>query len=395
MSAPIRILELRSVYGTGGGPEKTILLGAARTDPARFAVTVCYIRDERDSVFGIDSKAATLNVDYVELRERHSFDRSIWGALRTLVRDKQIDIVHAHEYKTDLLAWMLAKFEPVIPFATVHGWTGHSSREHWLYYPVDKRILARYPRLVSVSSDITRELVQHGARPARITTVPNGIDHRAFHRHRQREPEVRTPLGLSANDFVVGTVGRLEPQKRFDLLVEAAAQLRTTIPQLKVLIAGDGSLKESLGAQIQRLGVSDICTLLGHRTDIVDLHHAFDLFVQSSDYEGTSNAVLEAMALETPLIATNAGGTADIVRDGIDGQMIGMGDAAVLAEAIATAWRHRPIAAGWAAAARRQVETVLSFDTRMTAVEAIYTELAASHTTGSRTVGGKTASRTA
>ena len=74
MTRPIRILELRSVRGTGGGPEKTILLGAARTDPARFAVTVCYIRDQRDRVFSIDAVAAGLPVDYVELHERQSFD---------------------------------------------------------------------------------------------------------------------------------------------------------------------------------------------------------------------------------------------------------------------------------------------------------------------------------
>src|SRR5262245_54089408 len=106
MTRPIRILELRSVRGTGGGPEKTILLGAARSDPAQFAVTVCYIRDRRDAVFAIDHKAGQLEVDYVEIHERNSFDPSIWPALKRLVREKRIDIVHAHEYKTDLLAWL-------------------------------------------------------------------------------------------------------------------------------------------------------------------------------------------------------------------------------------------------------------------------------------------------
>src|SRR4029077_11564947 len=141
MSRPIRILELRSVRGTGGGPEKTILLGAARSDPARFAVTVCYIRDERDPVFSIDEKAAGLPIDYVELRERNSFDWRIWRSLRTLVRERQIDIVHAHEYKTDFLTLLLSKFEAVTALSTVHGWTGHSSREDWVYYPLDKRLL--------------------------------------------------------------------------------------------------------------------------------------------------------------------------------------------------------------------------------------------------------------
>ena len=95
---PIRVLELRSVRGTGGGPEKTILAGAARSDPGRFAVTVCYIRDRRDEIFALDRVAADLGVDYVEVAERHSFDRGIWKQLRALVRDRHIDIVHAHEY---------------------------------------------------------------------------------------------------------------------------------------------------------------------------------------------------------------------------------------------------------------------------------------------------------
>src|SRR5436190_12996101 len=135
---PVRVLELRSVRGTGGGPEKTILAGAARSDPRRFAVTVCYIRDRRDDVFALDSVAAGLGVDYVEVIERHSFDRAIWPALRALVRSRRIDIVHAHEYKTDLLAWLLGRAEDVVPLSTVHGWSGGGVRETWLYYPADR-----------------------------------------------------------------------------------------------------------------------------------------------------------------------------------------------------------------------------------------------------------------
>src|SRR6188472_4414588 len=101
MSNPIRVLELRSVRGTGGGPEKTILLGAARSDRSRYAVTVCYIRDLRDDVFHIDGRATELGVDYVEVRERHSFDWRIWPELRRLVRERRIDIVHSHDYKTN------------------------------------------------------------------------------------------------------------------------------------------------------------------------------------------------------------------------------------------------------------------------------------------------------
>src|SRR5437868_14724069 len=104
MKYPVRILELRSVRGTGGGPEKTILLSAARSNPERFAVTACYLRDRRDPNFGVDVLAKKLGVNYVEVGERHSFDFRIWPALRRLARERAIDIVHSHDYKTDLLA---------------------------------------------------------------------------------------------------------------------------------------------------------------------------------------------------------------------------------------------------------------------------------------------------
>jgi glycosyltransferase involved in cell wall biosynthesis len=375
MNRPIRILELRSVRGTGGGPEKTILNGAARSDPQQFAVTVCYIRDDRDDVFGIDGVAGGLPVDYVEVREKHSLDPSILGKLRSLIRQRRIDIVHAHEYKTDLLAWALSRVEPIIPLATAHGWTGHSARERRFYYPVDKQLLARFPAVVAVSGDIRNQLIRRGARPERIYTILNGIDHVRFARRAELRSGVRHALGLTNETVVIGAVGRLEPQKRFDLLLDAFASLRRRHGNLALLVAGDGSLRDPLAAQVARLGLDGSCRLLGHRADIIDLHHAMDLFVQSSDYEGTPNAVLEAMALETPIVATDVGGTAEVARHDIDGLIIQAGNADLLEGAVEAFLENRGAAIDRTVNARRRVETVLSFDARMKALESIYVDL--------------------
>jgi len=374
-SKPVRILELRSVRGTGGGPEKTILLGAQRA-AQRFPVTVCYIRDSRDTTFGIAERAARLGIDYVEIQERGSFDRSIWPALRTLVRERRIDVVHAHDYKTDLLALLLARVEGTIPLATAHGWTGHSLKERLLYYALDKQLLRAFPRTIAVSSEIRAELVRHRVRADRVTTVLNGIDYRAFRRDRSIESAVRRELGLAADDIVIGSVGRLEPQKRFDLLIQACEALQRQWPRLRLVIAGDGSERarlEALAAGTLAAGTWQLC---GHRGDVARLHHALDVFVQSSDYEGTSNAVLEAMALETPIVATAAGGTAEMIENGVHGLVVRCGDAVELATAMSQTLLQPQARDERVAGARRRVETVLSFDERVATVERIYADLA-------------------
>ena len=144
-----------------------------------------------------------------------------------------------------------------------------------------------------------------------------------------------------------------------------------------LVIAGDGSLREELRRMAAALGIGGACRFTGHCADVAAVHHACDLFVQASDYEGTSNAVLEAMALETPVVATDAGGTRDLVRDGVDGLVVGVGDAAALADAIVRV-RHDPAATRRRVeAARARVEGELSFATRMRAVETLYETLAA------------------
>jgi glycosyltransferase involved in cell wall biosynthesis len=117
--------------------------------------------------------------------------------------------------------------------------------------------------------------------------------------------------------------------------------------------------------------------MLGHRADVVALHHAFDVFVLSSDYEGTPNAVLEAMALETPIVATAAGGTAEIVAAEREGIVVACGDLAALTSGIERTLTDPGAARERVVRARRRVETTLSFDERLASVERIYLELAA------------------
>ena len=375
MDTPVRVLELRSVAGTGGGPDKTILAAARMAAPS-IHITVCYMRNLVDPLFPIGDLAKSQGLDYVEINERHSLDPAVWPALRRLVRERSIDIVHAHEYKTDLLAWLLAKVEPVVPFATVHGWTGHTRRERAVYYPVDKRVLAKFPRLAAVSGEIKRTLIRAGASEQNIDVVLNAIDPAHFHRDPAAIPLARARFGVGPSDVVLGSVGRLEPQKRFDLLIEAFSSLLKLRPNLKLLIAGEGSVRGALERQIEHSGIREACRLLGHTPDVSGFHHALDVFVQSSDYEGTPNVVLEAMALETPVVATDVGGTGEIAIQGEHAILLPPGNASALAAAIEAVISDPGGAQTRVRAARHRVEGELSFERRVRRIEAVYQDLA-------------------
>jgi glycosyltransferase involved in cell wall biosynthesis len=370
---PIQILELRAAGGAGGGPEKTILQSAARSDPSRFAVTVCYLRDMMDGNLDIAARAKSLEVDYIEIRQRHALDPAIWKTVRRLVRERHIDIVHAHDYKTDLIAWLVGRCETVVPLSTAHGWTGHGWKEKLVYYPIDKRLLVRFPRVIAVSSQIRDVLLQCGGRADRIQTVLNGIDHHTYRRHPERERAARVKLGLGQGEVVVGGVGRLAPEKRFEVLLEAVAILIGGGRELRLVIAGDGPERGALERQADQLGIGPSCRFLGHCPDIIELHHALDVLVQSSAYEGTPNVVLEAMALETPIVATDVGGTAEIAPGGL----VPPGDPQAIARAIERSLTDREATARRVREARQRVEGMLSFDARMQTVERIYEELVA------------------
>ena len=371
---PIRILELRSVRGTGGGPEKTILSGAAQSNPEKYRVTVCYIRDQRDKIFGPSSKMIGLPIEYLEVIEKNSFDFRIISKLHKIVRDRNIDIIHAHDYKTNFITSLLAKTDKIIPLSTAHGWTGHTRREQF-YYWADKIVLKRFSKIVVVSSQIRKELLRKGIADNVIEVILNGIDPNTFKRDKNQCVVAKETLHLPLGKTIIGSVGRLEPQKNYDLLLEVFAELLKDNNNIFLIIAGDGSLKTHLESKIRQLNVEGSCRLLGHQTDISLIHHALDMYIQSSDYEGTANSVLEAMALETPIIATDVGGTAELIRDNIDGIIIPSRDHGALCHTINTFFKDRKKFTLLADSARRRVESELSFSNRMKKLELIYDTL--------------------
>jgi len=369
---PIRILELRAADGPGGGPEKTILNGARLSDPLDFDIRVVYLRDHNDQCRELSDRAKDLRLSYHEIRTGGPFDRSVCYQLYRMMGDAHPSIIHTHDYKSSLIAWMVARKFKAKLLATAHGWTGNHFKERLIYYPAERFILKRFHHIVSVSSQITEQLVSSGVRPQLISTIPNGIDAFRFVADPVLRAKERVKLAPGPVRFIIGGVGRLEKQKRFDLLIDAFATIRGEYADSVLLIAGDGTLKSQLQQQIDRLGISGCCRLVGHVANISSFYHALDLFVQSSDYEGTPNVVLEAMAMRVPVVVTDAGGTRDIIADRTDGLIVATGSVQGLAQAITESLSNEVESRLRADRARSKVENELSFLSRNRKLENIY-----------------------
>lgn len=373
---PLRILELRSADGEGGGPEKTIMNGARLSSPEEFEIHIVYLKPAADTSTMLQERAHSLGLRYSELAGRGPLDLSQLKALRQYVEQHRIQLVHSHEYKSNLFAWLLARKSGLALLSTAHGWTGDSFRERRLYYPADRRLLRRFPAIISVSSEITRTLVGAGVPKQRIHTIPNAIDGQAFAVDRLTGQKFRQRLGIGPDDIVIGGAGRLAPQKRFDLLLDACHEVsRQTGRPLRVVIAGEGQLRQPLQEQINRLGAADRFLLAGHVSDIREFFSGIDLFVQASDYEGTSNAVLEAMAMNAPVVATRAGGTEDLVEHGVHARLVPVGEPEPLVAAIRDSLEQAATTAGQVEAARQRIENELGFANRNRRLESVYRDL--------------------
>jgi glycosyltransferase involved in cell wall biosynthesis len=208
-----------------------------------------------------------------------------------------------------------------------------------------------------------------------VRKIHNGIDSAAFARRPGVRERMRESIGIPLDAPVLGAIGRLESEKRFDLLLEIAAALDT---RAFVVIAGDGSLRPALERQAAALGISDRVKLLGLRRDPADVHHAFDVYVQTSEREGIPNALLEAMAVGTAIVATDVGGTRELITDGVHGRLAPRADLAALTAAVRDTLNDPKGAAARVQAARTRVENEFSFSSRLAIIEQIYRELARS-----------------
>jgi glycosyltransferase involved in cell wall biosynthesis len=233
------------------------------------------------------------------------------------------DIVHAHLFPTQL--WVaLGKrlYQSSTPLITTEHSTNNRRRKLWLR-PIDKWMYDQFIEIISISEAVKQSLV--GWLPDldnKIETIPNGIN---LERFKTAQKADKNEVISNPNERVILTVGRLEPQKDYYTLLQAVSM----IENVRLVLAGDGSMREELERLAENLKVRERVVFLGCRLDIPELIKMADIYVQSSRWEGFGIAALEAMAGGLPVVASNVPGLAQVV--GQAGKLFPLGDSVALA----------------------------------------------------------------
>ena len=380
----INVLEIRSCRGGGGGPEKTILFSALEADREAFDITIVYLKSADDPEFDLDERARKLGVSsFYTIEERRKFDVAALKQLLRILREKQIDIFHAHCYKSDLYGLILRRFHRMKLMTTAHGplatfqffWASRNWRVRYLYDQFDLRILRYFEVVIMVSDSMRRIIGRHGVDPRRLIWIRNAIDGRYFRRTGTRDANFRKKLGIPPDAILVGAVGRLNGEKDYPNFLEAARLLLEKRSDVYFMIVGKGELEGELRRLAETSGVASRVKFLGHSHDVRALFEEMDVYVLSSTREGLPNTVLEAMAMEVPIVSTDVDGVREAVEDGRDAVLVPARDSQKLAEAIDTVLTNPALRASLVRNARTKVESEFSFARRTRTVEDIYRRL--------------------
>lgn len=260
-----------------------------------------------------------------------------WFKAHRVATKKRATVMHAHWVIPNGPIAAAASRRPLV--VSLHGSDVFVAERHAVAGRMAAGVFARARWVTACSGDLAERAVRLGAAESRMEVLPYGVDADRFRPSAVARERVRHDLALG-DAPVVFTAGRLVAKKGFDVLIEAARRLVTSMPRLRVLIAGDGDLRASLEAQAADL--RGTVTLLGNRSqdDIAALAAAADAIAVPSirddagNVDGLPNFALEALASGTPVVATTAGGLASAIDDGVSGRLVPERDPARLADAL-------------------------------------------------------------
>lgn len=367
----MRAKVLWLIKGLGlGGAEKLLVLAAPYLDRSRFEYEVLFLLPWKTALVPELERAG---IPVICLNHRHPFDLRVVPRIARLLRERRVDILHAHLPYSGVVGRVAARLAGTP--AVIYTEHNVQQRYHLLTRLINQATLRLCDVTVAVSAEVRASLLRSPLVGRRtVLTILNGVDVEGLRRAAAADG-VREEFGILPDRLVVCVVNVFRPQKRLDLWVRAARLIADAEPRATFLVVGDGPIRPQVRDLAGRLGLDGRIAFPGLRHDAARLMAVFDVFMLSSVYEGLPVAVLEAMALGRPVVATRVGGLPGVIQDGRHGFLVPPGDPGALAERVVELLRRPELRQAFGEASAARVRQHFSIERMVRETEHLYVRL--------------------
>jgi glycosyltransferase involved in cell wall biosynthesis len=323
---PLRVMQLGSPTALYGA-ERWILALIRHLDQTQVESVVAVIRDDPRLEAALCRRAGELGF---QTRIFEAYGRANWAAvsgLRAYILENDIQVLHTHGYKTDVIGLLATMRTPCHLVSTPHGWSAQAGPALALYETLDRAIFPLFDAVAPLSEGIFKDLARWPGLRRKLHLIRNGVDIGEIDAIPAVAPELLE--WRNTGNFVVGYIGQLIARKGLSVLLEAFARL--DLPNKRLAILGEGSQRQQLEAQASALGLREQVAFFGFRADRLAFLKGFDVFALPSLLEGIPRCLMEAMSANVPVVASDIPGCTDLIKHDDTGLLFKPDDVAALA----------------------------------------------------------------
>ena len=305
---PIKVLQLGSPSGLYGA-ERWILALIKYLDPQKVASVVGVIKDDPSQDAKLCQEAKALGFQTIEFEAHGRVNFSIIQQLRKYLVDEKIDILQTHFYKTDIIGLLATRGISCKIISTPHGWSKNVDFKLWCYEMLDRMVYPFMDAVAPLSEDLYQPLKKIPGLEKKLQLITNGVDLTEVCSSDAINPYVLA--SKNSGKFILGYIGQLIARKGLEVLLKALKNVKNI--DWELYLVGEGEQRGELQQLCQNMGIADYVHFVGFRQDRLEFLRGFDVFVLPSRLEGIPRCLMEAMAANVPIIASNIPGCNNLV----------------------------------------------------------------------------------
>lgn len=358
------VLYMRQAAGGGGGADTMIANSVSLLKQTPFTIILAYLRKHTENINAVYKTLDERGIQYIDLPGTSIFDIRQFMKIVRIIKQYDVRIVHCHDPKCDMYGYILHILFPKIKFvSTLHGWIAKRTRSK-LYVALDKFIVRSFDAVIAVSDQILETAGNHGI--GNLHVVKNSIDVTKWHRDRGRPG--------NPNQSRIGFAGRLSAEKGPLDFVRVAQKVLEKRPVTEFHIAGTGPEESAMKNLARQMGIEKRLHFAGHLDEkqLRRFYQGLDILLLTSYTEGVPLTLLEAGAMQIPVVATNVGGVGEVIINGRNGLLAPAGDIELLAEHVLRILNDNDQARELGMAGRSVVENDFSIEANVKKVQAVY-----------------------